>query len=78
LGCQGCKCIGVVGATGLSRWMLVKLASWAHMGVVSWVVCVGVIILAAVMQLGGFEAGTVLSLIPAWGSRGIAMHRQAG
>jgi hypothetical protein len=25
--------------------------------------------LAAVVQLGGFEAGTVLSLIPLWGGR---------
>jgi hypothetical protein len=31
--------------------------------------CVSWILLAAVVQLRGFEAGTVLSLIPLWGGR---------
>jgi hypothetical protein len=38
--------------------------------VVGWVVCVwGFLFCSAVVQLGGFVAGTVLSLIPLWGGR---------
>jgi hypothetical protein len=41
--------------------------------VAGWVVCVGSflhsLLSAAVRPLGGFEAGTVLSLIPLWGGR---------
>ena len=49
--------------------------------VVGWVVCVGIFLsffCSAVVQFSGFEAGTVLSLIPLWGVGGVAMHCQAG
>jgi hypothetical protein len=38
----------------------------------------GVSPLSAVVPLGGFAAGTVLSLIPLWGVGGVAVHCRAG
>ena len=53
---------GLVGGTMLFRqwWVCGRLGF----------VCWGFLLLSAVVQLGGFEAGTVLSLIPLWGGGG--------
>jgi hypothetical protein len=54
--------------------LLVGFAGWVEICVCGRLGCGCWDLLAAVVQLGGFEAGTVLSLIPLWGVGGIAMQ----